>query len=530
MLRWRSDDFDSILEDGSSTVDVLANDTDVENDPLTVVSVTQGANGSVTDNGDGTLTYTPDPDWNGVDSFTYTVSDGELTDTATVTVTVTAVNDAPVAVDDNTGTDEDVALPVAPLLNDTDVDGDSLSVDSFTQPANGTVTDNGDDTLTYTPDGDWNGTDSFTYTVTDGQATDSATVWVVVAPVNDAPVAADEAVATDEDTAVVISVLANDFDVDGDILTVESVTQGSNGTVADNGDGTVTYTPAQDWNGTDSFTYTVTDGALTDTATVTVVVGGVNDAPVAVDDVDTVTEDGSVIVDVVANDTDVDGDALAVVSVTQGANGSVTDNGDGTVTYTPDPDWNGVDSFTYTVSDGLLTDTATVTITVTAVNDAPVAVDDADSIPEDGSSTVDVLANDLDVDGDVVFVVSVVQPANGVVVDNGDGTLTYTPDPDWHGVDSFSYLISDGALTATATVTITVTAVNDAPVAVDDADTIPEDGSSTIDPIANDSDVDGDTLSVESVTQAANGTVVINGDGTVTYTPDADWHGTDLYT
>jgi uncharacterized delta-60 repeat protein/CSLREA domain-containing protein len=524
------DDADSIAEDGSSTVDVLANDTDVENDPLTVVSVTQGMNGSVVDNGDGTVTYTPDPDWNGVDFYTYTVSDGELTDTATVTVTVTAINDAPVAVDDNTGTDEDTPVVITPLANDTDVDGDSLSVDSFTQPANGTVTDNGDDTLTYTPDGDWNGTDSFTYTVTDGQATDSATVWVVVAPVNDAPVAADEAVSTDEDTAVVISVLANDFDVDGDILTVESVTQGSNGTVADNGDGTVTYTPAQDWNGTDSFTYTVTDGALTDTATVTVVVGGVNDAPVAVDDVDTVTEDGSVIVDVVANDTDVDGDALAVVSVTQGANGSVTDNGDGTVTYTPDPDWNGVDSFTYTVSDGVLTDTATVTITVTAVNDAPVAVDDADSIPEDGSSTVDVLANDLDVDGDVVFVVSVVQPANGMVVDNGDGTLTYTPDPDWHGVDSFSYLISDGALTATATVTITVTAVNDAPVAVDDADTIPEDGSSTIDPIANDSDVDGDTLSVESVTQAANGTVVINGDGTVTYTPNADWHGTDLYT
>jgi hypothetical protein len=136
--------------------------------PLTVVSVTQGVNGSVVDNGDGTVTYTPDPDWNGVDSYTYTVSDGALTDTATVTVTVVAVNDAPVAVDDNTGTDEDVAWSVAPLANDTDVDGDVLSVDSFTQPANGVVVDNGDDTLTYTPDADWNGTDSFTYTVSDG--------------------------------------------------------------------------------------------------------------------------------------------------------------------------------------------------------------------------------------------------------------------------------------------------------------------------------------------------------------------------
>ena len=180
-----------------------------------------------------------------------------------------------------------------------------------------------------------------------------------------------------------------------------------------------------------------------------------------VDDSDGISEDGSSTVDVLVNDVDVDGDSLTVVSVTQGSNGLVTDNGDGTVTYTPDSDWNGVDSFTYTITDGLATDTATVTVTVAAVNDFPVAVDDSDSISEDGSSTVDVLANDSDVDGDVLFVVSVVQPAGGTVIDNGDGTVTYTPDADWNGVDSFSYIVSDGALTDTATVTVTVTAVND---------------------------------------------------------------------
>ena len=182
-----------------------------------------------------------------------------------------------------------------------------------------------------------------------------------------------------------------------------------------------------------------------------------------------------------ANDSDVEGDTLTIQSVTQGANGSVVDNGDGTLTYTPNPDWNGVDTFTYTVSDGALTDTATVTVTVTAVNDAPVAVDDAGSISEDGTSTVGVLANDSDVEGDTLTIQSVTQGANGSVVDNGDGTLTYTPNPDWNGVDTFTYTVSDGALTDTATVTVTVTAVNDAPVAVDDLDSIAEDGSSTVD-------------------------------------------------
>ncbi len=524
------DDSDSIAEDGSSTVDVVVNDSDVDGDILSVLSVTQGSNGSVTDNGDGTVTYTPDADWNGVDSYTYTVTDGALTDTATVTVTVAAVNDAPVAVDDSDGISEDGSSTVDVLANDSDVDGDILSVQSVTQGSNGLVVDNGDGTVTYTPDADWNGVDSFTYTVTDGQATDTATVWVTVVAVNDFPVAVDDSDSIAEDGSSTVDVLVNDSDVDGDTLSVQSVTQGSNGSVTDNGDGTVTYTPDPDWSGTDTYTYTVSDGALTDTATVTVSVGADNDPPVAGDDSDGISEDGSSTVDVLVNDVDVDGDSLTVVSVTQGSNGLVTDNGDGTVTYTPDSDWNGVDSFTYTITDGLATDTATVIVTVAAVNDFPVAVDDSDSISEDGSSTVDVLANDSDVDGDVLFVVSVVQPAGGTVIDNGDGTVTYTPDADWIGVDSFSYIVSDGALTDTATVTVTVTAVNDAPVAGDDSDSIAEDGSSTVDVLVNDSDVDGDGLSVTGVTQGSNGSVTDNGDGTLSYVPDADWNGVDSYT
>ena len=315
--------------------------------------------------------------------------------------------------------------------------------------------------------------------------------------VNSPPVAVDDSDTTNEDSGVSIDVVANDTDAEGDTLSVQSVTQGSNGSVVDNGDGTVTYTPDPNWNGVDTFSYTVSDGrGGTDTATVTVTVTAVNDAPVATDDADSIGEDGSSSVDVLANDSDVDGDTLSVQSVTQGVNGSVVDNGDGTVTYTPDPDWSGVDSYEYTVTDGALTDTATVTVTVAAVNDPPVAVDDNTGTSEDTPLTGSPLFNDSDVDGDTLTIQSVTQGANGSVVDNGDGTLTYTPDPDWNGTDSFTYTVTDGAATDVATVWVVVSPVNDAPVAVDDSDAIAEDGSSTVNVLANDSDIEGDTLSV----------------------------------
>ena len=522
-------------EDTAVTIAVLSNDSDVDGDSLSVSSVTQGANGTVAVNGDGTLTYTPDADYSGSDSFTYTVSDGNGgTDTATVRVTVNAVNDAPTATGDAVATSEDTAVTFAVLSNDSDVDGDSLSVDSVTQGANGTVAVNGDGTLTYTPDADYSGTDSFTYTVSDGNGgTDTATVTVTVNPVNDAPTATGDAVATSEDTAVTIAVLSNDSDVDGDSLSVSSVTQGANGTVAVNGDGTLTYTPDADYSGSDSFTYTVSDGnGGTDTATVRVTVNAVNDAPTATGDAVATSEDTAVTFAVLSNDSDVDGDSLSVDSVTQGANGTVAVNGDGTLTYTPDADYSGTDSFTYTVSDGNGgTDTATVTVTVNPVNDAPTATGDAVATSEDTAVTFAVLPNDSDVDGDSLSVSSVTQGSNGTVAVNGDGTLTYTPDADYSGTDSFTYTISDGnGGTDTATVNVTVDAVNDAPAATGDAVATSEDTAVTFAVLANDSDVDGDALSVISVSGGANGTVIRNGDGTLTYTPDSDFNGTDSFT
>ncbi len=522
-------DEDETDEDTPVTIDVLNNDSDPDGDSLSVDWVAAPSHGEVINNGSD-VTYVPDPDFHGIDSFDYGVTDGHGgSATATVTVVVAAVNDPPVAQNDSAGTDEDTPIAIAVLDNDSDPDGDRLDVQSVTQPDHGTVSNNGSD-VTYSPDPDFHGEDTFTYTASDGNGgTSTATVTVTVAEVNDPPFARDDQADTDEDTPISIDVLRNDGDPDGDPLSIEAVTQPDHGTVVNNGSD-VTYTPDPDFHGVDTFTYAACDGnGCTTFATVTVTVFPVNDPPIAQDDSGTTDEDVPVAIDVLDNDSDPENDSLSVESVTQPPNGSVQSSGTD-VTYTPDPNVHGVDTFTYTITDGDgAQSTAEVTVVVVAVNDPPVAEDDSDATDEDVPVTIDVLDNDSDSDGDSLSVQSIVQPTNGTVVNNGVD-VTYTPDPGFHGSDSFAYTVSDGnGGSATATVTVTIASVNDPPLAQDDSDATDEDVPVTIDVLGNDSDPDGDTLSVQSVTQPANGTVANNGPDVI-YTPDPDFHGSDSFT
>jgi hypothetical protein len=257
-----------------------------------------------------------------------------------------------------------------------------------------------------------------------------------------------------------------------------------------------------------------------------------NRAPAASDDFAVTTEDDPVAIDVLANDSDPDGDALSVADLTNPPHGSVVNSGGGTVTYTPESGYAGSDSFTYDACDPKgLCDQATVSITVSAANDAPDADADSATTTEDDPVTVDVLANDSDPDGDSLSVSNLSNPSNGSVANNGDGTVTYTPDSGFAGSDSFTYDACDpGGLCDQATVSITVTAANDAPDADGDSATTTVDTPVTVDVLANDSDPDGDSLSVSNLSDPPNGSVVNNGDGTVTYTPDAGFVGEDSFT
>ena len=513
-------------EDTPVNLAVLQNDSDNDGDALSVTAAS-ALHGTVAINPDGTITYVPDANFHGADTIVYTISDGQGgVSTAQVAVTVAPVNDAPVANADTMMTGEDTPVTFAVLGNDTDIDGNPLTV-TYAVASGGVVTVNGDGTLTYTPPADFNGIDVITYTISDGQGGSStATVTVNVTAGNDPPVAANDTALTAEDMPVVISVLGNDSDLDGDTLAVTSATA-LNGTVVIAPDGTIEYSPNANFHGTDTISYMVSDGhGGFSTATVSVTVTPVNDGPVANADSVSTTEDMPVTIVVLGNDNDIDGDTLSVIGASAG-NGIVAVNPDGTITYTPNANFNGTDIITYTISDGNGgTSTATVSVNVAAANDIPVAGDDAATTAEDTPVTLAVLGNDTDADGDTLTLTNA-SAGHGAVTINPDGTITYVPDPAFNGVDTIVYTVSDGRCgLTTASVIVTVSPVNDAPAATDDVAATDEDTPVTIHVLGNDVDMDGDALSVISA-NASNGAVTINADGSITYRPNANFNGTN---
>lgn len=549
----------TINEDSSFVVEapgLLTVVEDVDGDPLTVSLVDDVENGTLDLSSDGAFTYTPDPDWCGLDVFRFEASDGELsTGPLQVRIRVACLNDAPVAnPDDPLTAVEDGSAKVQPLLNDTDADGDELRVVLATPAQHGAVdlvTEGPGDPpigLRYLPEPDFCGSDSFGYRASDGQAeSNEVIIEVTVTCVNDAPVAEPDTVQIVEDSlGAVFNPLANDHDVDSTELTIRPVRGPEHGELTATKVSPVwTYRPDPDFCGTDSIDYELTDGELTATGTVTIDVTCVNDAPVGVPDEVQVDEDGVVAVRPLDNDVDVDeGDILVVVLTGQPGHGTLFQEHPlaREVEYRPNPDYCGPDSFTYQADDGPLRSAdTTVSIDVVCINDAPVLVPDPPVvIDEDGTITVDPTGNDTDVEGDELVPVIVDEPEHGTVEVDEDGTITYTPDGDFCGTDSFSYEVSDGTTTAgPVEVPVSIACVNDAPVAVDD----PGDGDLyRIDQgagplvvggagvLGNDHDVDGDPLAASVASGPGHGTVVVNPDGTFTYTPDPSFHGVDSFT
>ncbi len=509
------DDGYTIAEDGvltNATPSVLDNDTDQDGDSLEAAEYTQPANGTVVVNVDGTFTYTPTAQFNGIDTFTYFAYDGTENSAlpATVTITVTGDNDAPTAVDDTYSVVEDNVLTVLAadgvLKNDTDPEHDSLTaVKQYdVDPSKGTLFLAFDGAFVFTPTLNYAGIVTFTYFASDYPANipglDSvapATVTITVSNENDAPVVDDKTWSVDENEAIDFVVGTLDVtDPDDDMTFSFNVLSGNTNSAFYIDDVThelrVATSNALDFETTPVFTLTVEvadTGNLTDTATVIVNLNDVNEAPTAVADPNyTTPEDITLEVTapgVLGNDSDPDaGDTLTVQVDEDVINGTLDLAPDGSFIYTPTLNFSGVVTFTYHAEDGdgLLSKITTATITVQPVNDDPVAVDDPGyTTDEDMPLSVPltgVLANDSDVDVDGLTAVNASNPANGSVTLNLNGSFLYTPDADFYGIDTFTYQAKDDGtpsrLSNTATVTITVAPDNDAPVINDQEFTIDE--------------------------------------------------------
>ncbi|MBK1657628.1 Ig-like domain-containing protein [Paracraurococcus ruber] len=328
--------------------------------------------------------------------------------------------------------------------------------------------------------------------------------------------------------------LANDSDPNGDALIVGGFLPPANGQLDIVTSGSFIYTPNAGFVGRDSFTYRAFDGTVFGNFT-TVTIDVVNAAPVAVADSYTVQEGRLLTVaapGLLANDSDPDGDTLAVTGFFEPANGTVSLVTNGGLTYTPNPDFAGTGSFAYVLSDGTMTTNGTVTITV--VEGTPVGVADRYSVRAGQVLTIaapGVLANDSDPNGDALTVIAVSAAANGATNLVTNGKLTYTPDPGFVGQDSFGYIISDGVLRS-GLISITIDVTNAPPVAVADSFTVQEGRTLTVAApglLANDSDPDGDALLVTSFFQPTNGTMRVVTDGTLTYTPNPGFVGTDSF-
>ena len=515
------------------TIHVTANDSDVDGDlnPNSIRIVKEGSKGTVTIGKDGKIIYTPNKGEYGVDTITYVVKDraGHESNVATITVKIDA---APEAKDDSAATKESKPVTIDMENNYSDKDGDvdhsSLAIKTnggkgFAKFVNGK--------LVYQPKAGEVGTDTITYTVTDknGNVSEEATITIEIdAP----PVANDDSAKANKATPVELDVLGNDTDLDGDIdpTTLEVVGEPTKGTVKVV-DGKLVYTANPDATGQDTITYLVKDknGNVSNKATVTI---DITEPPVANEDKADTRHNTPVEIDITANDTDMDGDLdkNSVVITKPGTKGTVTIGEDGKLVYTPNKGEHGTDTITYQVFDknGNVSNEATVTIEIDA---PPVANDDKATTKESVPVTIDVLANDTDLDKDI-------DPSTLTIITNGskgtativDGKLVYTPKAGEVGTDTITYQVKDknGNVSNEATVTIEIDAP---PVAVDDKAATKESVPVTVDVLANDKDLDDDidpsTLTI--ITNGNKGTAeFVN--GKLVYTPKAGEVGTDTIT
>jgi streptogramin lyase len=420
-------------------------------------------------------------------------------------------NDPPAARNSTLGTPEDMPIQFTLIAPDPENDPVQFVIDSG--PSDGTLDISAAPLATYTPALDFTGTDSFTFTASDGELSATATVTVNVSALDDKPIAFPVAVAGMEDGApVAVNLTASDAEGSPLTFVASPPSVGSFGGTEPN----LTYTAPANFNGAATFAFTASDGSLTsDPANGVIEIAPANDAPEAADAAAVTAEDTAVVISPVIGD--IDGDTLELVVVAPPEHGTV-DVAGANFTYTPSPEFSGADAFTYRASDGdTVSPDRVVSLTVTPVNDPPVSENAEASLAED--DTVWLELPGFDPDSPLVFTITT-PPSNGTVQNLIGRRVLYRPDPEFHGADSLVFSVTDGVSTVSGlTMSIVVTEINDPPVAVDDHAVTTADHSVIVDVIANDSDAEGTALTLVSVGAPEAGNAAIGAPGTIVVSP-----------
>jgi len=536
------DDTASTTEDVPLDINVLENDTDPDKDALTLLSASV-ANGSVSVV-QNQLRFVPPQDFNGTTQISYLIRDqSDERASASVNVTVIAANDQPFANSDTVTINEDGRTAIDVLSNDSDIDGDTITITGaiLTSGIGAVAVDNTGDRpmLIFSPVLNNSDNVSILYTISDGHnGSASAEVNVRINAINDFPIAMKDQIETQEDKAVTIDVTKNDIDLDGDALHITTASfvaayMGS-GAVSISSNSSLVYSPSQGFNGITLINYTISDGNGGAASNVVEVnVSSVNDAPIAVNDNASTVEGQSVVIDVLQNDSDEEGDAIFIKgAIITSGQGTIEIRSDNQLVFTPSEDFTGTASLIYTLSDiEGETANATVIIFISEVNDRPIAVNDQALMLEDMVANIVVLENDTDIDGDVLRVTNaVLLSGSGQVTVNLNNTLTFIPAANFNGDAQVRYNISDtmGAQ-ANAVLTINVQAVNDPPTVVSSIANTEQGTSVQLAVLDNARDVDDDPLRVLSAS-ANHGVLLVLADGLLSYTPHTDFFGADVIT
>jgi VCBS repeat-containing protein len=526
----------SLVTDNKTAVTANLSSSDVDSSNLTYSIVTNPSKGAVTilNAATGQYRFTPTALAVGSDSFTFKVNDGSLdSNAATISVALTGVNDAPIASAQSLSVVEDTAK--TGQVNATDVDSPSISYVVATQPVNGTLEafNATTGTFTYRPKLNFFGSDSFSFKAYDGQAySDAAVVSIAVSAVNDLPTSQSIVLVVAEDGVASGQLIGSDIE-STNILFVK-VSDPANGSISNFSGtaGTFEYRPNANYNGSDSFTFRVSDGtSVSVTSSVTIIVNSVNDAPTVAASSITVIEDLAYVGQMSGSDVDSPSITFSLLVSPNKGIVSISNAATGAYTYTPFPNSNGADGFSFRVSDGsAFSGSAAVSISITPVNDAPTANAATFTLNED--SSISGFLSGADVDGGVPTFSLLSFPSLGTAVLNPNGSFTYQPLSNKNGVDSFTFrlLDSSGASSAPAVVTLNITPINDIPVVTNVS--LKTSRGDAVNGKFVGSDVDNDPLTYAIATQPAKGAVTITNasTGEFIYLPNAGSVGSDFFT